>query len=112
MVLNVLFLISVAAKYSHTYRDGVLTIQEGNCNSVDSATTVAHIWINALSSILLAASNYTQQTVSSPTRAEISRAHAKGDWLDIGVTSVRNIFGRIHWTRTVVWCVLQLATLD
>lgn len=28
---------------------------------------------------------------SSPTREDIDRAHAKGDWLDIGVLSMRNL---------------------
>ncbi|KAK3709242.1 hypothetical protein LTR37_010980 [Vermiconidia calcicola] len=31
---------------------------------------------------------------SFPTRKEIDRAHAKGDWLDIGIPSVRNIMGK------------------
>lgn len=70
--------------------------------TVNAWTTWLHLLINSLSSLLLSASNYTMQCLSSPTRGEVDRAHARGDWLDIGVVSVRNLWP-IDWRRTVLW---------
>lgn len=84
---------------------------DGDCNHVERATIWFHVGINVLSSLLLSASNYTMQALCSPTRKEIDRAHAKGDWVDIGTPSVRNIFGRISWKRTSLWWILGLSSV-
>ncbi|KAK5112505.1 hypothetical protein LTR62_004262 [Meristemomyces frigidus] len=96
LVMNFILTIVAVAKFGSS--DGVGTAFEGSCAVVNSWATWLHILINALSSILLSASNYTMQCLCSPTREEIDNAHAKGDWLDIGVASARNIF-RIRWRR-------------
>ena len=49
--------------------------------------------------------------LSSPTRKEVDRAHANGDWVDIGILSVRNIAGRVSGKRTTVWCILLATSL-
>lgn len=61
--------------------------------------------------MLLGASNYTMQVLCAPTRAEVDQAHAKGDWLDIGVPSFRNIMGRISKKRVVLWWLLALSSI-
>ena len=103
MLLNIVFLIAATVKFGS--EDGIITAIDGNCAEVDSFTTYLHILINALSSTLLAASNYTQQAVISPLRSEIDIAHNKGTWLDIGVPTVRNVFGQIAWKRKLAWWV-------
>ncbi|KAK4909791.1 hypothetical protein LTR49_021460 [Elasticomyces elasticus] len=108
LILNLILTIIAAAKFGSI--EGVGTALEGSCDSVNSWTTWLHILINALSSILLSASNYTMQCLCSPTRKEIDEAHAKGDWMDIGVASVRNIW-RIRWSRRIVWWCLALSSV-
>ena len=111
LMLNLLFTVSASIKFRKSMVDGVGTAYEGSCDVVDTWATWVHILINALSSILLSASNYTMQCLSSPTRKEIDRAHSKGDWVDIGVASVRNIFGRISRRRTGLWYLLSLSSI-
>lgn len=108
LMLNFILTIYVAVKFGTD--DGVGTAFLGQCDSVNSWTTWIHILINALSSILLSASNYTMQCLCSPTRQEIDKAHARGDWMDIGVASVRNIF-RIRWQRSLIWWCLALSSV-
>jgi hypothetical protein len=44
--------------------DGIRTIIEGSCSYVKSASIWIHFTINALSTILVSSSNFTQQVVS------------------------------------------------
>ncbi|KAK5697818.1 hypothetical protein LTR17_023785 [Elasticomyces elasticus] len=108
LMLNLILTIIAATKFGSA--EGVGTVFTGSCDTVNSWTTWLHVLINALSSILLSASNYTMQCLCSPTRKEIDEAHAKGDWMDIGVASVRNIW-KIRWTRQVVWWCLALSSV-
>ena len=90
--------------------DGIGTAYTGSCKVVNNCSRWLHIVINILSSIVLAMSNYCMQCLSSPTRAEIDKTHAKGDWLDVGVISLRNL-SRIHWTRTATWILLAISSI-
>lgn len=76
--------------------NGIGTLYMGKCNRVNTWNTVLHVVINILSSILLSASNYATQVLASPTRSECDKAHARRDWLDIGVSGLRNLT-RISW---------------
>jgi len=83
LILNLILAIVAAVKFGS--ENGVGTAFTGSCATVNSWATWLHIVINALSSLLLSASNYTMQCLCSPTRKEIDKAHAKGDWMDVGV---------------------------
>ena len=89
---------------------GFGTIQQGNCDQTKKLSLWLHFAINVLSTALLSASNYTMQCLSSPTRQEIDKAHAKKGWLDIGVPSVRNLKG-IAWKRIILWWLLAITSL-
>lgn len=89
---------------------GMGTAFVGECSTVNTWALWLHILINGLSSILLSASNYTMQALSSPTRKECDVAHARGDWLDIGVAGVRNLF-RISWQRRILWVLLGVSSV-
>ena len=69
-----------------------------------------HLAINILSTLLLGASNYSMQCLSSPTRSDIDKAHSQGIWLDIGVPSVRNL-RRLSTTRIVLWWLLAISSI-
>ena len=74
-------------------QDGVVVLFHGNCNNVKWADTVAHVMINILSTLIFGVSNLILQLLVAPTRKEVDQAHAKGEWLDIGVPSYRNLWG-------------------
>lgn len=105
MLVNIIFLTAVMTKFGESRRGDILTAIDGNCNAVNAWTRWSHIVINGLSAMLLSASNYTMQATAAPTRSEINAQHVRGSYCDIGVASIRNILGRIAWTRTLVWCV-------
>lgn len=88
---------------------GFGTIQHGNCNQTKKFSLWLHLAINVLGTALLGASNYTMQCLSSPTRQEIDKAHAKNEWCDIGVPSVRNL-RRITWKRIILWWLLAITS--
>ncbi|RAR05685.1 serine threonine protein kinase [Stemphylium lycopersici] len=51
-------------------------------NSMDSGTQLGTV---------LGASTYAMQGLTSPSRKEVDATHAKGKWLEIGTSSVRNL---------------------
>ena len=50
------------------------------------------------------------QCLSSPTRQNIDKVHARKEWLDVGVSSVRNL-KRISRKRIVFWGLLAITSL-
>ncbi|KAK4249236.1 hypothetical protein C7999DRAFT_39652 [Corynascus novoguineensis] len=82
-----------------------------SCSRAKSINTGIHVLINVLSTILLAGSNYCMQILSAPTREQIDEAHRKSKWVDVGVQSVRNIFGTVSAGNALLWVLLSLSSL-
>jgi hypothetical protein len=108
LLTNVLLMIG-AASASKLDR-GIGTLYIGSCGIVNKWNLALHLLINILSSILLSASNYAMQILSSPTRSECDKAHARRDWLDIGVNGLRNLT-RISWQRRILWTLLGISSV-
>lgn len=108
LVTNCAAAIVTSSMYST--HDGLSMVYEGDCQVVTRWSLGLHIVINGMSSLLLSASNYTMQVLNAPTRTDCDEAHARGDWLDIGITSLRNIT-RIAWPRRVLWVLLGLSSV-
>ena len=104
--VNVAVTIWAATKFG--VQKGIGTIQDGSCAEARSLSLWLHVAINALSTLLLSASNYTMQCLSSPTRDEVDKAHKQGIRLDIGVPSIRNL-RLISWNRIILWWLLALS---
>lgn len=102
--------LTIWASYSFPMQDGIGTLIHGSCSRVKNWGLWLHFGINALSTLLLGASNYCMQYLTSPTRQEIDNAHAKRVWLDIGVQSIRNLRS-ISWARIGLWCLLGLSSV-
>ncbi|KAJ5647461.1 hypothetical protein N7490_003833 [Penicillium lividum] len=112
LLINVIS-ICVAAGLSKRYdgdgvwMNGSKVVFQGSCSSVKNWDTALHLIINALSTSILAASNYCMQSLVAPTREEVDACHAKGEWLDIGTASFRNLF-KIGRRRVVLWIILLI----
>ena len=89
-------------------------LADSDCKSIKILNTGLHVLVNILSTILLAGSNYCMQCLSAPTRSQVDAAHKSGKWLDIGVSSLRNVFtghgGRSGW-RVTLWFLLGISSL-
>ena len=98
------------SKLTSTAPSTILTLLRGDCGNVERINTWVHLAINAVSAVLLSASNYCLQCLSAPTRKETNKAHASGTWLDIGVPSIRNLKA-IGKRKLFVWWCLGLSSL-
>ena len=110
LFINVGLTIYAATNPEYKMEDGVGTLYSGSCDKSKKIGLWLHLLINALSTLLLSGSNYTQQCLTAPTRSEIDAAHAKRRWMDIGVPSVRNLF-RIKGERALLWIVIGLTSI-
>jgi hypothetical protein len=92
------------------YQSGISELILGNDRTVARWTAAYHALINILSTLLLCASNYTMQVLSSPTRQEVNEVHARGQWLDIGILSTRNL-SKISKKRRILWWILGASSV-
>ena len=102
--------LTIWASRTYGVSGGFGTIQRGNCDRTKKLSLWLHLAINVLSTTLLSASNYCMQCLSSPTRQDIDKAHARSKWLDIGVPSVRNL-REIERKRVILWWLLAISSL-
>ena len=108
LLINAVLTIVCLTKFRGT---GILgTLQEGDCAKVKQTDLWLHLVINVLSTLLLGASNYCMQCLSSPTRFEVDKAHRNNIYLDIGAPSVRNLF-YIAGRRRFSWLLLALSSI-
>jgi len=110
LLINVSLTIYVATNPEYKMERGTGTLYSGSCEKSKTIGLWLHLGINALSTLLLSGSNYTQQCLAAPTRGEIDSAHARRRWMDIGVPSVRNLF-RIKLERTFLWIVIGITSI-
>lgn len=108
LLINVIVTIGIVVHFGA--EKGLSTLYQGNCNHVSQINFGIHLAINVLGTLLLAASNYCMQVLSAPTRREVDRAHAQRKWLDIGLSSFRNL-GKIRRWRLWLWILLLVASL-
>ncbi|KAL0939943.1 uncharacterized protein CTRU02_206553 [Colletotrichum truncatum] len=78
--------------------------------SVSITNTLLHLFLNVLSTTVLASSNFFMQVLNAPSRREVAAAHARGDWLDIGIPSWRNAF-RLSRFKAIAWIILFITSL-
>jgi len=110
LLINVGLTIYAATNPEYKVERGIGTLYSGSCDKSRKIGLWLHLMINALSTLLLSGSNYTQQCLAAPTRREIDAAHARRRWMDIGVPSVRNLF-RIKAERTFLWIAIGFTSI-
>ena len=97
-------------EYKIERKSRVGTLYEGSCDKSRTIGLWLHLGINILSTVLLSGSNYTQQCLAAPTRSEIDAAHARRQWMDIGVPSVRNLL-RVKAERKLLWIAIGITSI-
>ena len=105
LFLSVFKLGSGSSSFSGTSR-----LFSGACSQASRLTTLLHLAINIIASIILASSNFFMQVLVAPTRKDIDKAHARGRWLEIGVQSGRNI-RFVPTVNTIFWLMLAFTTI-
>ena len=112
LLINISLTIYAAtnSEYKMARGSGIGTLYEGSCDKSRTIGLWLHLGINILSTVLLSGSNYTQQCLTAPTRSEIDAAHARRQWMDIGVPSVRNLF-RIKAERRYLWIAIGITSI-
>lgn len=101
-----IILVAVGCRTHGGFHGGFATLRTGDTSDISRASIIAHLLINACSTMLLAASSYTMQVLSSPTRDEVDSQHHKGRWLDIGLLSFSNL--RIISRQRLRVCVILM----
>jgi hypothetical protein len=110
LIINTGFL--AWAVHSRGITGGLGVLYEASCEATKGANIGVHLLINILSSALLGASNYCMQCLSAPTRPEVDKAHHKGNWLDIGIPSLRNVVSSNFGMRKKIrWWILAISSL-
>ena len=110
LFINVGLTIYASTNRRYNVEGRIGTFYSGSCDKSKTIGLWLHLGINGLSTLLLSGSNYTQQCLSAPTRSEIDAAHAKREWMDIGVPSVRNLF-KIKPERTLLWIAIGVMSI-
>ena len=110
LLINISLTIYAATNPQYTMEGRIGTLYSGSCDKTRMIELWVHLGINALSTLLLSGSNYTQQCLAAPTRSEIDAAHAKRQWMDIGIPSVRNLI-RIKPERALLWVAIGFMSI-
>lgn len=108
----ILTVIAIVISYSNHREQEFASamLYQGNCSVSKSWARGLNLLINVLSTLILASSNYCMQCLSSPSREEVDNAHSRGNWLDIGVPSLKNLL-YIGLKRSTLWLVLLVTSL-
>ena len=88
----------------------LVVMKRMSCESSRRIITLAQLIINILATLLLTASNYCMQILSSPLREEVDAAHAANKWLFIGVPNSKNL-RYLPWTRRLLLLTLAVCSL-
>lgn len=110
IVLVINLTLTIWAFNHYGTQEGLGTILDGSCTETKKLAMWTHLGINVLSTLLLGASNYTMQCLSSPTREDITRAHSQNIWLSIGTPSLRNLL-RISRSRMLLWWLVAISSI-
>jgi hypothetical protein len=94
----------------HKVVGSIGTLFQGQCQRVRNLNVWVHLLVNALSTLLLCASNYYMQILTAPNHKDITKAHEHRTWVNIGIPSLHNLV-HIRRGRSVLWVLLMLLSL-
>lgn len=106
--ISTIILLALSVSQSDHGLHGNLVFFNGDCAKSRAINLWLHLLLNVFSTGVIASSNFFMQVLSSPTRREVDEAHRKGFAMEIGVSSLRNIF-HVAWFKGV-WLFLFFAS--
>jgi hypothetical protein len=101
--------VTLWATVAFSVEGGLGTLHRGECPTIERIGFGLHIVINVIGTLLLGTSNYTMQCLTSPTRQEVDVQHARRNWLEVGVLSMRNLRA-IDKSRVWLWFFLGFSS--
>ena len=88
---------------------GFTPIYHGRCDTTSKVNSGLQFIVAIFSVLISVASDFFLRLAISPTTQDVSKAHARGVWLDIGTHSPRNMRFVSGW-RTLTWLILILSS--
>ena len=85
-------------------------ISTGDCERISATDQAIQAVGNILGIFFIAGASYVSQVLVSPTREEVTAAHTKSRWVDIGVPSLRNM-AAISIGRAILSAVVVFAAV-
>ncbi|KAI2463253.1 hypothetical protein F4781DRAFT_133484 [Annulohypoxylon bovei var. microspora] len=85
-------------------------IFDGDCKTANSFNLVLHFLLNLISTLTLASAGVFMQILSSPSRQEIDYAHLQLRSLDIGISSIKNVWF-VSRMKSLGWFVLFVSSV-
>jgi hypothetical protein len=89
---------------------GTSLLLKGDCDLTSRYNTWLHLAINIISSGVLASSNFFMQIMVAPTREDVDKAHARSQFLEVGVQSWRNL-RHVPWRNVICWALLAITSI-
>ncbi|KAI1439230.1 hypothetical protein GGR50DRAFT_9202 [Xylaria sp. CBS 124048] len=108
LIVGVVYLVTIVLRAQAF--SAQVAIYSGNCATATNIKIGTNTVINVFSVVLLAGANYVFQVLVSPTRREISAAHERKRWLDIGIASLRNL-RRVSVPRAILGTLILLVAI-
>ena len=104
-VLALLIVSSVKGDFS-----GSTGLFAGNCSKAKRLSEILHFAVIAASFLVTFSSNKFLSLAVAPLPEEVSRAHARNKWLDIGINSWRNL-QFVSRRRRWFWAIILLSSV-
>ena len=95
-------------KDSGSWLDGV--IYAGSCTTTKRWITPIALLVNIVATITIGSSNYMMQCASAPTGPELRKAHDRGNFLRVGVSSPLNI-DHVSKMKTAMWWIMGITSV-
>ncbi|KAK7977089.1 hypothetical protein PG996_003158 [Apiospora saccharicola] len=112
-ICGLIILVGLSISVAHNQGSSDLsstTLYEGQCTKSSRISIGMHLFVNIVSTGILASSNFFMQITTSPTRKEVDRAHMFLQPLDIGLPSWGNLPSLPYFKRAC-WLVLFLSSI-
>ncbi|KAI0538408.1 hypothetical protein GGR58DRAFT_513099 [Xylaria digitata] len=103
-VINIILLIILI--YAAAKSPSILSLEyiySGSCNSdgIPLVNLFLHLLINIISTLVV---------LNAPSREELDSAHIKGTWMEVGASSIRNVF-KVSSFKRWCWFALMITSL-
>lgn len=110
VVLITNFILAIVASAKHGHNTPLVVFFEGKYARVNTRDMYFQVGTCILSDLLLDASTLCMQLLAAPTRQQVDAAHRCGKWLDVEVSSWRNL-RHISGHRQVLWWCLGTTSI-